>query len=72
MCEFYCNCVCLVFACLFFPIISFPVLAHVKSFLPKLDAANCELMEKMREKGEESVQIENVDENDQHIAMVSI
>ena len=51
--------------------VCFPVLAHVKSFLPKLDAANCELTKKMKEKGKESVQIENVDENDQHIAMVS-
>ena len=51
--------------------ISFPVLAHVKSFLPQLDAANCELMEKMRKKGKESVQIENVDESNPHIAMVS-
>ena len=58
-------------ACYFFPMTSFPVLAHVKSFLPKMDAANSELREKMREKGEESVQIENVDESDPHITMVS-
>lgn len=57
----------LVYFCLF---LSFAVLSHVKSFLPKLGAANSELMEKMREKGKESVEIEHVDESNPHIAMV--
>ena len=49
----------------------FAVLSRVKDFLPTMAAANTKLEESMKELGPEAFDIENVDESEKHVEMVS-